>query len=332
MMDILKLKNEDGTWTSVPAIQGKDGTNGTDGKDGTNGTNGTNGISPTATVTQTTTGATVTITDTNGTTTAEIKNGKDGSEADVPIATVDAVGKVKPDGTTITVDADGTISSAGGGGGSGLPIYIMEAEWQGDIPPTVKDKEMLKKFYKERFVDKVATFELAFPTPSGSTLLYPCAVENNKRYNTPTRVDFYVYVIDGLQRRTYRKNYIYNPTTDTIGDYASWDNYPFLLENDFINWRNIEKQINEIDWYNIKGFIGSIRVNDEYRMPIQWFDSFHSILGQMTNKDIYFNTISDNYYADEAYFNFDGNTMTIYDTHNSPIDQNKYVYLYYVAQ
>ena len=112
MMDILKLKNEDGTWTSVPAIQGKDGTNGTDGKDGTNGTNGTNGISPTATVTQTTTGATVTITDTNGTTTAEIKNGKDGSEADVPIATVDAVGKVKPDGTTITITEDGTISAS----------------------------------------------------------------------------------------------------------------------------------------------------------------------------------------------------------------------------
>ena len=36
----------------------------------------------------------------------------------IPVATTETAGKVKPDGTTITVDADGTIHSAGGGGGS----------------------------------------------------------------------------------------------------------------------------------------------------------------------------------------------------------------------
>ena len=47
--------------------------------DGANGKDGKDGFSPIATVTQTDTGATISITDTNGTTIATVKNGKDGS-------------------------------------------------------------------------------------------------------------------------------------------------------------------------------------------------------------------------------------------------------------
>ena len=83
-------------------------TNGADGKNGANGQNGADGFSPIATVTQTSTGATISITDAQGTTTADIANGT-GSNA--PIATTSVAGIVKPDGTTITVAPDGTISS-----------------------------------------------------------------------------------------------------------------------------------------------------------------------------------------------------------------------------
>ena len=86
-------------------------TNGTDGQNGANGQNGADGFSPIATVTQTSTGATISITDAQGTTTADIANGT-GSNA--PIATTSVAGIVKPDGTTITVAPDGTISSASG--------------------------------------------------------------------------------------------------------------------------------------------------------------------------------------------------------------------------
>ena len=47
--------------------------------DGADGKDGKDGFSPIATVTQTDTGATISITDTNGTTIATVKNGKDGS-------------------------------------------------------------------------------------------------------------------------------------------------------------------------------------------------------------------------------------------------------------
>lgn len=64
-------------------LKGADGVDGKDGKDGANGKDGSNGqdgYSPIATVTQTETGATITITDKNGTTTTNITNGKDGKD------------------------------------------------------------------------------------------------------------------------------------------------------------------------------------------------------------------------------------------------------------
>ena len=54
---------------------GKDGVNGTDGKDGADG------FSPIVTITETDTGAIITITDKNGTTTATVKNGASGESA-----------------------------------------------------------------------------------------------------------------------------------------------------------------------------------------------------------------------------------------------------------
>lgn len=83
-----------GTTTTVEAGQNANVTNsgttsnaifdfeiprGADGRDGTNGRDGNDGISPTATVTQTESGATISITDRNGTTTANIRNGVDGA-------------------------------------------------------------------------------------------------------------------------------------------------------------------------------------------------------------------------------------------------------------
>ena len=45
-----------------------------------------------------------------------------GGGGDTPIATTDVAGKVKPDGTTITVTEDGTITAVGGGGGT-VDVY-----------------------------------------------------------------------------------------------------------------------------------------------------------------------------------------------------------------
>lgn len=97
--------------TGPQGPQGVQGETGATGATGPQGPAGNDGVSPTATVTQTSTGATITITDSQGTTTANVTNGTD---ANVPIATTSVAGKVKPDGSTITVAADGTISASGG--------------------------------------------------------------------------------------------------------------------------------------------------------------------------------------------------------------------------
>lgn len=62
--------------------RGERGETGSPGPQGVPGTPGQDGVSPTATVTQTSTGATITITDAEGTTTAEISNGHDGAPGD----------------------------------------------------------------------------------------------------------------------------------------------------------------------------------------------------------------------------------------------------------
>ena len=58
---------------------GERGETGDPGPQGEPGVPGKDGVSPTATVTQTATGATITVTDEHGTTTAEIPNGQDGA-------------------------------------------------------------------------------------------------------------------------------------------------------------------------------------------------------------------------------------------------------------
>ena len=77
----IQYSNDGGTtWENLIALaelKGEDGAPGTPGKDGTNGQDG---YSPSASVSETDTGATITITDKTGTTTAEIKNGKDGKD------------------------------------------------------------------------------------------------------------------------------------------------------------------------------------------------------------------------------------------------------------
>ena len=99
------------------------------GDPGTNGTNGEDGFSPSASVKQTSTGATITITDKTGTTTADIKNGADGATgAAAGFGTVDATATTgTAAGATVTTDGPDTAKNmhfaftipSGGGGGTG---------------------------------------------------------------------------------------------------------------------------------------------------------------------------------------------------------------------
>ena len=75
--------------------------------------------------TKLTEGANITLTDlSNGTVRIDAAGG--GGTGDIPIATSTTAGKVKPDGTTITITDDGTISAVGGGGST--PANMMTTD------------------------------------------------------------------------------------------------------------------------------------------------------------------------------------------------------------
>ena len=55
------------------------------------------------------------------------------------IATTEHAGVVKPDGTTITVDEDGTIHAVGGGGATTESKTLLASGWVGDSAPFTYD-------------------------------------------------------------------------------------------------------------------------------------------------------------------------------------------------
>lgn len=102
--------------TGPAGPDGAPGKDGSPGKDGADGAPGQDGFSPSASVAETGTGATITITDKTGTTAAEIKNGKDGAPGKAGTNGKDGAPGV--DGTTFTpsVSAAGDLSWTNDGG------------------------------------------------------------------------------------------------------------------------------------------------------------------------------------------------------------------------
>lgn len=113
----ISITNKEGQTTTTKVNDGKDGI---DGKDGQDGNDGEDGFSPIATVTQTATGATISITDAQGTTTADISNGEKGEDGasgkDAKINGVNTLTIEAGENITLEQDEDTlTINSTGGG-------------------------------------------------------------------------------------------------------------------------------------------------------------------------------------------------------------------------
>ena len=66
----------------------------------------------------------------------ELQSALDGKVNTTDIATTSNLGLVIPDGTSITIDADGTIHSVGGGGGGGGSSNIIDSLWTNSSPTT----------------------------------------------------------------------------------------------------------------------------------------------------------------------------------------------------
>lgn len=117
----IQYSTDDGsTWENLialaelkgePGEKGEPGADGAPGQNGADGAPGADGFSPTATVSETTYGARITITDKNGTTEAQVLNGKDGRDGTDGAPGRDGVdgqpGKDGTDGITPTIGDNG---------------------------------------------------------------------------------------------------------------------------------------------------------------------------------------------------------------------------------
>lgn len=110
LIDTYTINLTDGSTSTFEVTNGADGQDGADGEDG---------FSPTASVAQTSSGATITITDKTGTTTADVANGadgQDGADGYSPIANVVKSGNT----STITItDKTGTTTASVNDGAKG---------------------------------------------------------------------------------------------------------------------------------------------------------------------------------------------------------------------
>lgn len=123
----ISITDVNGTHTAE-VFNGKDGRDGVDGKDGTmkfedlteeqkatlkgdKGDKGEDGFSPKATVTQTGTGAVISVADANGTTTTEISNGKDGANGADGFSPKATVTQTETGAIISVTDVDGTTTA-----------------------------------------------------------------------------------------------------------------------------------------------------------------------------------------------------------------------------
>ena len=150
-MDILRIKDENGVWQTVPALVGPPGK---DGNQGEAGPAGSDGFSPIATVTQTETGATISIQDKSGTTTATVTNGAPGAKGDQGNPGADGLpaltyGKAKETTVTPTV--------------GGVTNFIET----GDLPPSLFNRTPV---VGDRFI------LMALRTTTGQTFILECEI------------------------------------------------------------------------------------------------------------------------------------------------------------
>lgn len=122
----IQYSTDDGsTWENLialaelkgePGEKGEPGADGAPGQNGADGAPGADGFSPTATASETTYGARITITDKNGTTEAQVLNGKDGRDG--------ADGQPGRDGTDGAPGRDGVDGQPGKDGTDGITPTI----------------------------------------------------------------------------------------------------------------------------------------------------------------------------------------------------------------
>lgn len=235
---------------------------------GTNGVDGKDGFSPIATVTETSDGATITITDKNGTTSATVNHGADGDDGVTPEFTIGTVTTLSA-GSNATATITGTkenpvlnlgipkgadgASGGEGGGGTGA-----DGEDGGYYTPSVSDSGDLSWTPSKTEMPSVGTVNIKgddgneVVTTTGSGSVYTATVKSVKAltagatfimipHTASTEVSPKINV-NGLGEKNIRQPLTINTSATTTGATANWlaVNKPVKLMYDGTFWKTVE--------------------------------------------------------------------------------------------
>ena len=137
---------------------------GAKGDTGSTGATGQDGFSPSASVEQTESGATITITDKNGTTTANLYNGADGSDGQDGAAATISVGTV----TTGSAGSDASVTNSGTSSAAVFDFTIPKGD-KGDTGNTGSTGNGISKIEKTGTSGLVDTYTVTYTNGNTDT-------------------------------------------------------------------------------------------------------------------------------------------------------------------
>lgn len=128
------------------------------GEQGIQGETGQDGFSPTASIEQTSTGATITVTDAQGTTTADLTNGADGAAATISVGTV----------TTGAAGSSATVTNSGTSSAAVFDFTIPQGD-KGDTGDTGATGNGIASIEKTSTAGLVDTYTITYTNSNTST-------------------------------------------------------------------------------------------------------------------------------------------------------------------
>ena len=228
--------------------------------------------------------------------------------AAVPVATTQIAGKVKPDGTTITITGDGVISSVGGGSSSGDGGVRIVRLYSNSDKITDEDKATIYQFYTETIANGKIPNNVVF---------YCASPANSNVWVSITSIrcmsgGYISFQGEDCSSGSATSTYFINGTMTTTSETSLSVGISYFAPSGGDSWK-YTIATGHYDLYNAKEIYILLQDSSDYKYITSYIIlNEGNVLGDNTYKDYCFTTATamDN---SVPYWKFDGNEIQFYN-------------------